>query len=324
MKNGQQYWRSLEQLASSPEFKARLQEEFPSGASELEVTAGVDRRNFLGLIGASMALAGVTTTGCIRKPREKILPYAIRPEDLVEGRAQQYASALRTGSTTLGILVTSHENRPSKIEGNPMHPFSLGATNTWAQAAILDLYDPDRSQSPSLNGKAASWQAAEAQLTEIASGIKSAQGAGTALLVEGVPSSVSRGLLAEIQRASPSLKVYVDDAGERRNQSDALRSVGLAGAGVLLELDKADVVVALDADFLGLEGDVVRNSRTFMSRRRVTGAQSTMNRLYVIEPAFTHTGFPPTMTSALIDPAPSACVSSTSPPALEMASVSGT
>jgi molybdopterin-containing oxidoreductase family iron-sulfur binding subunit len=291
MKNGTQYWRSLEQLADSPEFKARLNEEFPLGAAELEVKSGVDRRNFLGLLGASMALAGVTSTGCIRKPSEKILPYAVRPEDLVEGRAQQYASVLRAGPTVLGVLVTTHENRPTKVEGNPMHPHSLGGTNVWAQSSVLDLYDPDRSRMPLQGGNPASWQTAEAQLAEIAASIRTNAGTGTAILMESAPSSVLRGLVSELQRASPSAKVYVDDAGDQRNQRAALAAVGLPSSQVVLELDKADVVLSLDADFLGVEGDVVRNSKLFMSRRRVGGAESTMNRLYVVEPNFTNTGF---------------------------------
>lgn len=120
-KSGKKYWRSLEEMAESPELLARMKNEFPSGAAEFEVTPGVDRRSFLGIIGASAAFAGLTSTaGCIRKPSEKILPYNKRPEELVEGKPQFYASAGRFGGSVFGLLVTSYEGRPTKIDGNPL------------------------------------------------------------------------------------------------------------------------------------------------------------------------------------------------------------
>ena len=290
MKSGQKYWRSLEQLADTPEFRAKLQQEFPLGAAELEVKAGVDRRNFLGILGASLALAGVTSTGCIRKPKEKILPYANRPEDLVEGVAQQYATALHVGTGVLGVLITSHENRPTKVEGNPLHPMSLGATNSWAQAAILDLYDPDRSQFPAEKANKISWEQAESALKDFGSAMKNARGSGYGILIEGTPSPSLRALLSEIQALAPGVRLFTEDSSVRVNQQKGFASLGLSGYEPLLELDKAQVIVSLESDFLGTEGDVVRQTKLFSAGRRLTGGRQGMSRLYAVEPAFSTTG----------------------------------
>ena len=142
-KTGKQYWRSLEELAQDPKFEELLQREFPRQAPS-EWDDSVDRRDFLKLMGASLALAGLS--GCGRAPEQHILPYVKQPDGLVLGKPQQYATAMVFGADAIGVLVESHEGRPTKIEGNPDHPSSLGATNAFAQASILDLYDPDRAQ----------------------------------------------------------------------------------------------------------------------------------------------------------------------------------
>lgn len=145
---GRRYWRSLAELAESPPFAEALAREFPEGASEL--ADGYSRRQFLGLMGASAALAGLAAC---RRPAEKILPYSHPPEHLVPGKPLFYATAMPWRGTAIGLLVESHEGRPTKVEGNPRHPESLGGTTTFAQASILDLYDPDRSTGPSQRGQ---------------------------------------------------------------------------------------------------------------------------------------------------------------------------
>ena len=136
------FWRALEERAGDPAFQEHLYNEFPS---EIEaISDPVARRTFLKLMGASLALAGVT--GCTRQPAETIVPYVRQPEDLIPGRPLFYATAMSLGGVATGLLVESHEGRPTKIEGNPLHPGSLGATDVFAQAAVLGLYDPDRSQ----------------------------------------------------------------------------------------------------------------------------------------------------------------------------------
>ena len=139
---GREYWRSLESLAETPEFKEFLHREFPQNASEWLDPVG--RRNFLKLMGASLALAGVSA--CTRQPNEELVPYVRQPEELVPGKPLFFATAMPMNGAGIGLLVESHEGRPTKIEGNPDHPSSRGATDVFAQAAILGLYDPDRSQ----------------------------------------------------------------------------------------------------------------------------------------------------------------------------------
>ena len=132
--NGKAYWRSLNQLADSDEFRDFLEREFPEGASELP--ANMKRRKFLSLMGASMALAGLTSC---RRPVEKIIPYVTAPEEIIPGIPRYYATTMTLGTRACGIVVESHEGRPTKIEGNEKHPSSLGATNAMTQAAILGL-----------------------------------------------------------------------------------------------------------------------------------------------------------------------------------------
>src|SRR6187397_2366424 len=139
---GREYWRSLESLAETPEFKEFLHREFPQNASEWLDPVG--RRGFLKLMGASLALAGVSA--CTRQPAEELVPYVRQPEEIVPGKALFYATAMPFAGAGTGLLVESHEGRPTKIEGNPEHPSSRGTTDLFAQAAILGLYDPDRSQ----------------------------------------------------------------------------------------------------------------------------------------------------------------------------------
>jgi len=295
-KNGKKYWRSLEEAAESPELLARMKNEFPTGAAELEVTPGVDRRKFLGIIAASAAFAGPTsTTGCIRKPVEKILPYNKRPEDLVEGKPQYYASAGRFGGSIFGLLVTSYEGRPTKIDGNPSHPLSLGATNTFAQAAILDLYDPDRSQHVLKSGARTEGgrptpKSIKAALAGVAAELKGNAGQGAAILMEAVPSPTLLGLVREFQASFPKTIVAIHDPAMTWNESAALESVGHKSSHLFHRLESADIIVALDADPLGLEGDVVRNSKMYATNRRSVDDKKSMSRVYAIEPAFTQTG----------------------------------
>src|SRR6266704_1720636 len=152
---GPEYWRSLEELAGSAEFQEMMHREFPKGASEW--LDSVSRRGFLKLMGASLALAGMS--GCTKQPLEPIVPYVKQPEEVVPGRPMFYATAFTLGGYATPILVESHLGRPTKIEGNPEHPVSLGGTDVFAQASLLGLYDPDRSQTITYLGDVRSWSA---------------------------------------------------------------------------------------------------------------------------------------------------------------------
>ncbi|MBC8073364.1 MAG: hypothetical protein IAG13_33905, partial [Deltaproteobacteria bacterium] len=172
---GRDYWRSLAQRELSHDDAADSWSEFGTGPSAAAPRAGllnvignkpagddpeeslsladiapdaVSRRRFFSVVGASAAFAGVTTTGCIRKERENILEFGSRPEDMIPGRAMMYASAVQIGATVEGLVVESQDGRPTKIEGNAKHSGSQGATSVWAQASVLDIYDPERTRVP--------------------------------------------------------------------------------------------------------------------------------------------------------------------------------
>jgi molybdopterin-containing oxidoreductase family iron-sulfur binding subunit len=152
-RQGKDYWRSLEELADTPEFRKRLAEEFPQLDSFWDMP--VDRRSLLKLMGASLALAGIT--GCERQPKEEIVPYVRMPEQIVPGQPLYFATALTRGGYAQGVLVESHLGRPTKVEGNELHPASLGATDIFSQAGVLSLYDPDRSQLITEQGNTRGW-----------------------------------------------------------------------------------------------------------------------------------------------------------------------
>ena len=151
--NAPRQWRSLEELAQTPEFRAHLEHEFPHGANDPGAT--LDRRELLKVMAASAAFAGLT--GCTKLPTQRIVPYVKQPEEIIPGKPLFYATAVTLGGVATGVLVESHMARPTKIEGNPDHPASLGASDAFAQASILGLYDPDRSQAEIHDGRIGSW-----------------------------------------------------------------------------------------------------------------------------------------------------------------------
>jgi MoCo/4Fe-4S cofactor protein with predicted Tat translocation signal len=283
------YWQSLEEKEGRPGFWERRRAEFNAGDSELALS-GASRREFLGLLGASAALAGVGLSGCIRKPREKILPFADRPENLVPGRPRSYATSAKIGGSVLGLLVTSHDGRPTKIEGNPLHPMSLGSANAWAQAAVLDLYDPHRSKTPLEGGKETPWERVHAWIATHFGGLRARQGEGLAVLIEDAPSPTLEALLADLLKEMPAARLYRHDATCPQQWIAGAALLSVEGFRPRYALDRAHVVVALDSDFLGTEGDVVRHARLFSERRRVVAEGDPMNRLYAVEPALTVTG----------------------------------
>jgi molybdopterin-containing oxidoreductase family iron-sulfur binding subunit len=280
------HWRSLDHLHRTPRFLEATHREFPPDATEIEVS----RRGFLGLLGASTALAGATLSGCVRKPREEILPYAKRPEDLVPGRPRFYATAAAVCGQVEGLLVESQEGRPTKIEGNPEHPGSRGATTAWAQAEVLALYDPDRSRKPLRRGRASSWSEWDSFIARMLQKQRKTGGQGVALLCEELPSPTFHGLLADFARRFPRAGLYVHDAAALENTAAGAAMVGSRGRPTFHALERARVILALDSDFLGSEGNTVANARKIARARRVTESRARMNRLYVVEPFFTVTG----------------------------------
>src|SRR5215467_2368372 len=174
-KAGKQYWRTLEELAGDPSFEELLHREFPRQAPS-EWDDSVDRRDFLKLMAASLALAGLS--GCGRAPEQYIVPYVKQPDGVVPGNPQFYATAMPFGADAIGVLVESHEGRPTKVEGNPDHPSSLGSTNAFAQASILSLYDPDRAQTVTKAGEIQTWSQFLDAAQALASTLRATRGEG--------------------------------------------------------------------------------------------------------------------------------------------------
>ncbi|HYA96522.1 MAG TPA: TAT-variant-translocated molybdopterin oxidoreductase, partial [Methylomirabilota bacterium] len=285
---GKEYWRSLEELAGDEHFAEMLHREFPRQASEWDDS--VDRRDFLKLMAASLALAGLS--GCGRKPEQTIVPYIKQPAGLTPGKPQYYATSMTVGADAIGLLVESHEGRPTKIEGNPDHPGSLGATDAFAQAAILGLYDPDRSQTPLYLGEIRTW----AEFLDIAAGTvavaKSSAGEGLRVLTGSVVSPTLAAQLGALLAAFPKAKWHEWEA----TGSDGAREGGKLAFGRYVQTvyrpSRADVIVSLDADFLGVGPGHVRYAKEFFRRRKIGGPAQTgeLNRLYVLEPTPSVTG----------------------------------
>jgi MoCo/4Fe-4S cofactor protein with predicted Tat translocation signal len=283
-KAGPEYWRSLEELAGSPAFQEALHREFPKGASEW--VDSVSRRGFLKVMGASMALAGMT--GCVRLPLEPIVPYVRQPEDVIPGRPQFYATAMTLGGYASPLLVESHLGRPTKIEGNDKHPASLGGTDIFAQAHILGLYDPDRSQSVVSMGDQRSWQSFLTAIRGPLSAQKALQGAGIRILTPTISSPTLADQLRGFLKIYPQAKWHVYEPVNRDNVLEGAKLAFGQPVETRYDFEKADVIVSLDADFLyaGFPGNV-RYIRDFAKHRNPDGK---MNRLYVIESTPTTTG----------------------------------
>jgi molybdopterin-containing oxidoreductase family iron-sulfur binding subunit len=288
------HWRSLDDLAQTPEFQEMVAREFPQGASELN--SPLSRRSFMSLMGASMALAGMA--GC-RRPEDKILPYAKAPEGQVAGLPQYYATTMALGQQVLGLLVESHEGRPTKIEGNPLHPMSQGGTDVFAQASVLELYDPDRSTAPVVGGKAydeaerlLGYEKVLLALRERREALAGAGGEGLHVLSGALTSPTLLRLRDQLLAAMPKAKWLV---WEPINDDNARAGSRLAfGAGqdlhAQVDFERADVVLVLDGDPLGIDPGAVAGTRDFAARRRVEDRDDEMNRLYVVEPTYTVTG----------------------------------
>ena len=277
---GRAYWRSLEELADTPEFRDYVGREFPAQASEFTDPAG--RRDFLKLMGASLALAGVSA--CTRQPTQKIVPYVRQPEEIVPGRPLFYATAMPQGGFGYPLLAENHMGRPTKLEGNPDHPASLGATELFGQASVLGLYDPDRSRTILHRGEVRTWAAFQAALTPILNAQKAIGGATMRILTEPVTSPT---LVAQIRTL---LDTYQDAKWHQWDAVYGAAQDGAAGTNAIYKLEHADVIVALDADFLGFGPGAVRYTKDFSARRRMGTPEHELNRLYVAEPVPTVTG----------------------------------
>ncbi len=252
---------------------------------------GVSRRNFLKVLGTSVALGGMGA--CTQPPREKILPYADRPPEVTPGIPVYYATSMVLGGYATGLLVESHTGRPVKVEGNPGHPASLGAAGVYEQASPLQLYDPERGKGILYRGQPATWGSLHAALG-LAPPFRArwgGRGEGLAFLLEPTSSPLVLTLLARVRDRFPAARVFFH--GPARDDSAPQGTVRAYGRPLhpRYDLSRAAVVVSLDADFLGGEMPYgLRYARDFAERRRIAGPAGAMNRLYVAEGVPSPTG----------------------------------
>ena len=279
------YWRSLGQLEETPESRAFLEREFPEGAEELP--EGINRRDMMMLLGASLSLAGLA--GC-RRPVEEIVPYVIAPEDSVPGIPRYYATTMPFRRSAYGLIVESHEGRPTKIEGNPGHPATLGASSARIQASVLGLYDPDRSQTVRLKGEPKSWSDFVTAWTELSKAHTEDGGAGLAVVSESFSSPTLARLASDFRTRYPRATWATYEAVSDENRLAGLRSATGRDVDLMLRIDRASVILALDADPLMTDPEMIRHARGFAAGRRAGTSGGAMNRLYAVEGVYSLTG----------------------------------
>jgi MoCo/4Fe-4S cofactor protein with predicted Tat translocation signal len=283
---GQQYWRSLEELAGTREFDEMLHREFPRQASEW--SSSLDRRSFLKLMAASLALAGLSSCGV--QPEEKIVPYVNMPEGLIPGVPTMYATAFVMGGYAMGTLVRSYDGRPTKIEGNPAHPASLGATDIFMQASILGLYDPDRSQVLTRRGVVSTWETFDEEMRPVLEAQRALEGSGLRFLTETVTSPTLASQFQALHSRFPRATWHQFEPVSRDAAREGARLAFGSYLNTYYRIDAADVIVSLDSDFLCFGPASPRYAREFASRRKPGPGERGMSRLYVAESSATNTG----------------------------------
>jgi molybdopterin-containing oxidoreductase family iron-sulfur binding subunit len=290
---GKRFWQSLEELAETPEYAAFVQHEFPHDPANDAVgddtaSSKLPRRDILKLMAASAALSGLSA--CTKLPVEKIVPYVKAPEEIIPGKPLFYATSMPDARGAMGLLVESHMGRPTKVEGNLEHPGSLGSTDIFAQASVLTLYDPDRSQVVIREGRISDWAAFLTAVANARGDWGTSQGAGLRILSDASTSPTLGAQMKAFSTMYPAAKWYVHEACGPANAREGTRLAFGRNVNSIYRLAQADVIVSLDADFLYDGPRAVRYAREFADRRRISGPQSGMNRLYVVESTPSNTG----------------------------------
>src|SRR5438067_12256155 len=280
------YWRSLEELADSPIFEEFVQREFPHAAEEWNDP--MELRSFLKVMGASLALAGLS--GCVIQPPEKVIPYVKQPEEETPGKGLYFATAFSLGGIATPLLVRSNEGRPTKIEGNPDHPNNRNsdpndkgssATDIFSQASILTLYDPDRSQTPLYRGETRPWSTFVAEIRGLidkeSDGLKARKGAGLRFLTETITSPTLAAQIKQILTDFPEAKWHQYEPVNRDNaRAGAIMAFGQP-VNTIYDFSKADRILSLGSDFLSAQPGTLRYARDYAAKRRINGEKSEMN-----------------------------------------------
>ncbi|MBI1367886.1 MAG: 4Fe-4S dicluster domain-containing protein [Planctomycetes bacterium] len=277
-KTGRAYWRSLDDLQDTPQFRELLSKEFADYTPE-QILESPSRRSFMKIMGASMALAGAgSMSGCRRWPEQKVAPYNMRPEGRIPGIPVHYATAMELGGVAQPLLVTSFDGRPTKIEGNPSHPQSNGAAGVYAQASVLEMYDPERSRRVLNAGKDSTYDAFFKAVG------KFADGEGLSVLCE----ATSSPSIAALRAKMPKVQWYEYEALTRDNEREGAKLAFGQAVRAQLHLDKAKVIACFDADILGEHPASLAHARAWAAGRK--GLDATMSRMYAVENTFTITG----------------------------------
>ena len=286
--NGRTYWRSLGEYSRTPDFEEWLHREFPAGAAEWE-NDPLSRRNFLRLMGASLALAGLSLSGC-RRPEAHLVPFTQSPEWVIPGKKMSFATAQPRRRGAVPLLATTFDGRPIKMEGNPLHPLSLGASDNFSQASILDLYDPARRQHPTRSGKKISPSDWDAEIARIRDESTSTAGSSLAILADELLSPTRDRLRAELQKQFPQATWATYEPLAPGRDLEASSLVFGDNTEFRPNLSAASTVLSLDCDFLGSDEGDISDTRGFAARRRTRKPGDSTNRLYVAEPRFSLTG----------------------------------
>ncbi len=282
--NGKQYWRSVEEFVDAPEFEEFVKQEYPAHAEEWDNS--LSRRNFVKIMGASLAFAGLS--GCVIQPAEKIIPYVRQPEGLVPGKPLFYATAMTLGGIGTGLLAKSNEGRPTKIEGNPDHPGSLGATDILAQASILSMYDPDRSKEVAYRGTPQTWQNFMTQIRVAIDENRKDGGAGIRFLTETITSPTLIAQFKQLLTELPNAKLYQYEPVNKDNAMAGAKMAFSAPAHTIYKYDQAQRILSLDADIFS--GFNARYIKDFSKGRAFNEEKREMSRLYMVETTLSLTG----------------------------------
>lgn len=282
--SGRDYWRSVEEFADTPEFEEFVKREYPAHGQEWNDP--VTRRSFLKVMGASLAFAGLS--GCVIQPAEKIVPYVRPQEDVLPGKPLFFATAMSVGGIATGLLAKSFEGRPVKIEGNPEHPGSLGATDVFAQASLLDMYDPDRSQDIRYHGSPKTWlNFTTAFRAAVAENGKDG-GAGIRVLTETVTSPTLQAQFKQLQTELPNMKWVQYEPVNSDNAIAGAKMAFGSPAHAVYKFDKAERVLLLDADIFS--GSNPRYMADAVKTRQLPEHGGEMSRMYVVETTTTLAG----------------------------------
>ena len=283
---GPRYWRTLDELAETPEFEEMLQREFPRQA--MQWASSTTRRDVLKIMGASLALGGLSA--CVKLPLQPIVPYVRQPEEMTLGKPLFFASTMPFAGISVPVLVESHEGRPTKIEGNPQHPATLGGTDVFSQASVLDMYDPDRSQNVLYRGEMRSWGQAMDSLRQPIAQLKAKGGAGLRILSGVTSSPTQMAQMAAFQKAYPQAKWYQWEACSRDNAYEGAKLAFGQPVETQYNLEKARVILSLDGEFLASHFPGFHKYALQFSKRRRPELKEEMVRFYSVESTVTNTG----------------------------------